>query len=363
MAFASPTAAPSGLGVTALWSQPQPIPSRPLWTRAKVGPALFELRFGRGSGSSLYMAGNGDKMGLGSRLKGDGLGLRSRVSRFNKNEGPQSVVMPDFRLPLTVLGIGLYLLKDQCQGWGILFSVVGAFLTLQTARLRFRFSKHSIDVLKVNGLTETGAASESNDRFGTEEEKRRVMGPWDYSSIVNWDFWWPGFPVLAYFKETQTKETGQKHFFPVIMDGKQVYEQVVASGFLGVSLKSQTCTPDSSMTCDTRTEPGTFEQMLENFGRSQTHKPSVEEWDDLRPLSPTGFARCKAYCYNKVLEIDRRFQIRTRTKAIYRLVRQAKWSELKAMAKQGWVLVLGYLVQAQKAVRNMISSKSRGQKI
>mmetsp|Transcript_4877 Transcript_4877/g.7828 ORF Transcript_4877/g.7828 Transcript_4877/m.7828 type:complete len:341 (-) Transcript_4877:859-1881(-) len=328
MAFASPTAAPSGLGVTALWSQPQPIPSRPLWTRAKVGPALFELRFGRGSGSSLYMAGNGDKMGLGSRLKGDGLGLRSRVSRFNKNEGPQSVVMPDFRLPLTVLGIGLYLLKDQCQGWGILFSVVGAFLTLQTARLRFRFSKHSIDVLKVNGLTETGAASESNDRFGTEEEKRRVMGPWDYSSIVNWDFWWPGFPVLAYFKETQTKETGQKHFFPVIMDGKQVYEQ-----------------------------------MLENFGRSQTHKPSVEEWDDLRPLSPTGFARCKAYCYNKVLEIDRRFQIRTRTKAIYRLVRQAKWSELKAMAKQGWVLVLGYLVQAQKAVRNMISSKSRGQKI
>lgn len=37
-----------------------------------------------------------------------------------------------------------------------------------------------------------------------------------YSTFVNWELWWPNFPVLVYFKETQTKPEGQIHFFPVI---------------------------------------------------------------------------------------------------------------------------------------------------
>lgn len=37
-----------------------------------------------------------------------------------------------------------------------------------------------------------------------------------YSSFVNWELWWPNFPILVYFKETQTKPEGQVHFFPVI---------------------------------------------------------------------------------------------------------------------------------------------------
>lgn len=37
-----------------------------------------------------------------------------------------------------------------------------------------------------------------------------------YSSFVNWELWWPQFPILVYFKETQTKPDGQVHFFPVI---------------------------------------------------------------------------------------------------------------------------------------------------
>ena len=39
---------------------------------------------------------------------------------------------------------------------------------------------------------------------------------YSYSSFVNWELWWPNFPVLVYFKETQTKPEGQIHFFPVI---------------------------------------------------------------------------------------------------------------------------------------------------
>ena len=37
-----------------------------------------------------------------------------------------------------------------------------------------------------------------------------------YSTFVNWELWWPQFPILVYFKETQTKPEGQIHFFPVI---------------------------------------------------------------------------------------------------------------------------------------------------
>ena len=28
---------------------------------------------------------------------------------------------------------------------------------------------------------------------------------WKFNTFVNWEFWWPNFPVLVYFKETQTK--------------------------------------------------------------------------------------------------------------------------------------------------------------
>ena len=44
---------------------------------------------------------------------------------------------------------------------------------------------------------------------------------------MNWEFWWPGFPCLVYFKETQTKPEGQIHFFPIIMDGQQLYDVMV----------------------------------------------------------------------------------------------------------------------------------------
>jgi hypothetical protein len=42
------------------------------------------------------------------------------------------------------------------------------------------------------------------------------VGNYSYSAFTNWEFWWPAFPVLVYFKETQTKPEGQIHFFPII---------------------------------------------------------------------------------------------------------------------------------------------------
>ena len=33
---------------------------------------------------------------------------------------------------------------------------------------------------------------------------------------------------MVYFKETQTKSDGQPHFFPIIMDGKMLYEVMLS---------------------------------------------------------------------------------------------------------------------------------------
>ena len=41
--------------------------------------------------------------------------------------------------------------------------------------------------------------------------------------VSQWELWWPEFPVLVYFKEKQTKDEGQIHFFPVLFNGKELY--------------------------------------------------------------------------------------------------------------------------------------------
>ena len=75
---------------------------------------------------------------------------------------------------------------------------------------------------------------------------------WKYSSFVNYDFL-PSeqFPILVYFKETQTPESsrvdapiivdqlvGQQHFFPCIANSVQLKENFV----------SHNCKKDSSST-------------------------------------------------------------------------------------------------------------------
>ena len=51
---------------------------------------------------------------------------------------------------------------------GIFISVVGGFLTMQTARLRFRFTSSAIDVLRVRGLSDTGSESEKAGKLATD---------------------------------------------------------------------------------------------------------------------------------------------------------------------------------------------------
>merc|ERR1711869_17471 len=66
-------------------------------------------------------------------------------------------------------------------------------------------------------------------RTGGDGEQRRERVRWRgeqvaFSSFVNWEiFPSPKFPVLVYFKETQTKPEGQVHFFPIIFSFDELY--------------------------------------------------------------------------------------------------------------------------------------------
>ena len=61
--------------------------------------------------------------------------------------------------------------------------------------------------------------------------------------------------MLVYYKENQTRREGQPHFFPIIMDGKQLYTE-----------------------------------MLRRMPASQNAKPDVDAWclDTAREATPVG---------------------------------------------------------------------------
>ena len=82
------------------------------------------------------------------------------------------------------------------------------FLYFQSQRVKFVFDDEALEVL-------IGEEAEESENAFVGGRNR-----WKYDTFVNWEFWWPSFPVLVYFKETQTKPEGQIHFFPIIFDGE-----------------------------------------------------------------------------------------------------------------------------------------------
>lgn len=170
------------------------------------------------------------------------------ASRIGKKTSSAAILRPDFRVALSVLAV--FFLRP-CPALKLFSFLIGVILVLQTARLRFRFLADRFDVLRVQGLS-------------SKASEVVAIGPWMYRSIIDWDFWWPGFPVIAYFKEIGTKGTAQRHFFPILSDGKELYNQ-----------------------------------MMLNMGPSSSKKPPVEEWERLRPLDPDGYRifKSKMICF------------------------------------------------------------------
>mmetsp|Transcript_19387 Transcript_19387/g.23099 ORF Transcript_19387/g.23099 Transcript_19387/m.23099 type:complete len:239 (-) Transcript_19387:347-1063(-) len=151
------------------------------------------------------------------------------------------VIPPSYQLAIGTLALGAAFglpnspLKNKITPYlaGIPLLLFGLFIAFQTTTLRFTFSDSNFSLVK-SDLTTTG----ENLVVGGENS-------WSYKSFVNYDFF-PSrsFPILVYFKETQTPEEmwntgpgeqanspeaiakgakpGQVHFFPAIGNVEQM---------------------------------------------------------------------------------------------------------------------------------------------
>jgi len=126
---------------------------------------------------------------------------------------PTVIPEPSFNVPIALLAIGGLEIGLDAAPIGYFTALLGIFLTIQATRVRFVFDDEGLEVV-------VGASDpkETNNAFVGGKNR------WSYDSFVNWEFWFPGFPILVYFKETQTKPEGQIHFFPIIFEGKQLYD-------------------------------------------------------------------------------------------------------------------------------------------
>lgn len=63
-----------------------------------------------------------------------------------------------------------------------------ASIHVQATRVRFRFGPDALEVV-------IGEQQDSSENAFVGGENK-----WSYSTFTNWEFWWPSFPVLVYFK-------------------------------------------------------------------------------------------------------------------------------------------------------------------
>ncbi|KAL6221699.1 hypothetical protein ACLB2K_005094 [Fragaria x ananassa] len=169
--------------------------------------------------SSFRSLGNGNLLLDHSLLRknyGGSLVVTSVFGRKVKTTRETVIPEPDYRIPIVLLGLsgGLAYTNNLLPAAPV--GLLGLLLLFQTTRVRFVFDEEALEVKVGEELENSG----ENVFVGGKNR-------WKYSSFVNWELWWPNFPILVYFKETQTKPEGQVHFFPVIFNGKQLYDIMV----------------------------------------------------------------------------------------------------------------------------------------
>uniref|UniRef100_A0A383VVU7 DUF3119 family protein n=1 Tax=Tetradesmus obliquus TaxID=3088 RepID=A0A383VVU7_TETOB len=123
---------------------------------------------------------------------------------------------PSLNVPLGLLAISGLSAYEGVTPLAVIAGILGVFLSIQSTRVKFVFDDDSLEVV-IAGKEE----QETENAFVGGRNR------WRYDTFVNWELWWPGFPILVYFKETQTKPEGQIHFFPVIFNGRQLYDVMV----------------------------------------------------------------------------------------------------------------------------------------
>jgi hypothetical protein len=112
---------------------------------------------------------------------------------------------------------------------GTFITLLGVLFAIQARRIRFVFNEQYFEIKTVEQTTTTTAGSKGIVVLKDSGENFVVGGAnrWAYTTFVNWKFF-PSLdvPILVYFKEIQTKNDGQIHFFPAVANCKQIREQV-----------------------------------------------------------------------------------------------------------------------------------------
>lgn len=103
---------------------------------------------------------------------------------------------------------------------GIPFGLLGILLIVQTGKVRFVFDEEAMEVFVAKKDEKGEEINASRENFVVGGKNR-----WKYSTFTEW-FFIPSknFPILMYFKENQTSPQGQVHLFPVIMDGRVLFD-------------------------------------------------------------------------------------------------------------------------------------------
>jgi hypothetical protein len=133
---------------------------------------------------------------------------------------PTIVPQPSFNIPATLAALSALSVATHHNNTAGVFGVLAAFLAIQATRVRFVFDDEALEVV-ISGKQPGEEGSETENAFVGGRNR------WSYDSFVNWEVYFAKplwFPVLVYFKETQTKPEGQIHFFPVIFDAKTLYD-------------------------------------------------------------------------------------------------------------------------------------------
>jgi hypothetical protein len=195
-----------------------------------------------------------------STLRRPRLSFCARATMSDDSTKSDITVVPgDYRVGATLATVSLFL-GPVCHLWFPQFFVhalLGAFLSFQASRVRFRFSETDLDVVFIQpGESDEDAAKATTETSGDNKLQGGGANKWSFESVQNWEFWFPGFPVLVYYKENQTRAEGQPHFFPIIMDGKKLYEE-----------------------------------MLTKMPKSVNEKPSLSEWNLLTAFKSTPVGR------------------------------------------------------------------------
>ncbi|AFY79478.1 MAG: DUF3119 family protein [Hydrococcus sp. C42_A2020_068] len=99
---------------------------------------------------------------------------------------------PSYKIPLVLIVAAIPIAWIQI--WvGLVISLFGLFLMLQTATIRLQFTKTALDVYRSG----------------------KLIRNFPYAEWQNWKIFWDRVPILFYFREIKSI-----HFLPILFDPK-----------------------------------------------------------------------------------------------------------------------------------------------